>query len=246
MERRLVLLLEEARKRLPEPISEEQIREMVKEEDHLLDALYVSLEDRFRGTREDIKERLKIYLPYVRETLEKVGGGLVLDVGCGRGEWLELLKENDIEAIGVDINRVMIDQCQELGLKVIEGDGIEYLRDQNSNTFAVITGFHIVEHLPLRQMLALFDECLRTLKPGGMVIFETPNPENLLVGACYFYLDPTHRTPIPRELLLFLLEERGFERLQTLEGQPFPVEEISSLDYYMKAPRDYAVVGYKP
>ena len=253
MERRLVLLLEEARKRLPEPISEEQIREMVKEEDHLLDALYVSLEDRFRGTREDIKERLKIYLPYVRETLEKVGGGLVLDVGCGRGEWLELLKENDIEAIGVDINRVMIDQCQELGLKVIEGDAIDYLRGQKNNTFAVITGFHIVEHLPLKKMVVLFDECLRVLKPGGMVIFETPNPENLIVGTCNFYTDPTHKNPIPPETLKFLIEERGFvrgdiKRLHERKHLQYRYkcdDDINEILYRINMEQDYAVIAYK-
>ena len=245
VERRLLILLEEARKRLPEPFSETQLKEMVKEEDHFLDALYFSLEDRFRGTREDIKDRLRVYLPYVKEVLQKLDGGLVLDIGCGRGEWLELLKDEGIEALGVDINRVMIDQCQELGLKVIEGDALDYLRGQKNNTFSIITGFHIVEHLPLKKMLAIFDECLRTLKPGGMVIFETPNPENILVGACYFYIDPTHKNPIPPQLLFFLLEERGFERLQTIKAQSFPDDENSHLDPIFKTSRDYAIIGYK-
>jgi len=250
MERRLLILLEEARKRLPEPISEAQIREMLKEEDHFLDALYFSLEDRFRGTREDIKERQRVYLPYVKEVLEKVGGGLVLDVGCGRGEWLELLKEEGIEALGIDINRLMVDQCQELGLNVIEGDAIDYLRGQKSNSFAVITGFHIVEHLPLKKMLALFDECLRVLKPGGMVIFETPNPENILVGACNFYTDPTHKKPIPPETLKFLVEERGFTDIKIIRLHKY--SDYYSVDtqnpvfnQFFYSEMDYAVLAFK-
>jgi len=253
VERRLLILLEEARKRLPEPFSETQLKEMVKEEDHFLDALYFSLEDRFRGTREDIKDRLRVYLPYVKEVLQKLDGGLVLDIGCGRGEWLELLKDEGIEALGVDINRVMIDQCQELGLKVIEGDALDYLRGQKNNTFSIITGFHIVEHLPLKKMLAIFDECLRTLKPGGMVIFETPNPENILVGACYFYIDPTHKNPIPPETLKFLIEERGFvkgdiKRLHErkhLQYQSKYNENVNEILYRINMEQDYAIIAYK-
>jgi len=249
-QRRLTLLLEEARKRLPEPISQEQIKNMLTEEDHLLDAMYVSFEDRFRGTRADIKERLKVYLPYVKETLEKTGGGLILDVGCGRGEWLELLKENGIKAVGVDINRVMVNQCKELDLNVIEADAIEYLRKQKNNTFSVITGFHIVEHLPLKTMIALFDECLRVLKPGGMVIFETPNPENLIVGACNFYTDPSHRNPIPPETLKFLIEARGFVGVQKLESAREKVKEVSPfldefINQWINRSPDYAILAIK-
>ena len=248
-ERRMTILFEELRKRLPKPLTQKQIKAVIKEEDHLLDALYVSLEDEFRGTREDIKERQKVYLPYVKEIIERIGGQVV-DLGCGRGEWLELLRENNIKAVGIDKNRVMIEQCKEYGLNVIEDDIIEYLRKQKNNTFTVITGFHIVEHLPLKTMINLFDECLRVLKPGGMVIFETPNPENLIVGACNFYIDPTHRNPIPPETLNFLIEKRGFVRGDiklNIRNHPKYTgnNDINEILYRINIEQDYAIIAYK-
>jgi len=254
MQRRVQLLLEEARKRLPEPISTEQIETMVKEEDHLFDAMYAGFEDRFRGTREDIKERVKVYLPYVQEVLKTTDNASVLDVGCGRGEWLELLKEKDIVAKGLDLNRVMVAQCRESGLDVIESDAIDYLRNLKNNTLSVISGFHIVEHLPFKTLIALFDESLRVLKPGGLVMFETPNPENLFVGACNFYTDPSHKNPIPPPTLEFLLESRGFVRNKIHRLHPMKevsyledktLQDLNDLLYAATKEQDYALIGYK-
>src|SRR4030043_2272533 len=145
----------------------------------------------------------------------------ILDLGCGRGEWLELLKENGYIAKGVDFNRVMVRQCQELGLDVTESDMIEYLRNQQPNSFGALTGFHILEHLSFKAVISLFDEALRVLKSGGMVIFETPNPENLIVAACNFYFDPTHRNPLPPRLLNFLIVSRGFEKTGIIRLHPY-------------------------
>ncbi|MFA7184608.1 MAG: methyltransferase domain-containing protein, partial [Victivallales bacterium] len=216
MQRRVQLLLEEARKRFPEPMSDRQLAAFADEADHLFDAMYVNFEDRFRGAREDIKDRVKVYLPYVRQAVEATGNLPVLDVGCGRGEWLELLGENDIEARGLDLNRVMVSECRELGLDAREADVIDHLKGLKAGCLSVISGFHIVEHLPLKTVIALFDEALRVLKPGGIVIFETPNPENLLVGACGFYTDPTHKRPIPPVTLSYLVEARGFMNVEVL------------------------------
>lgn len=252
-ERRLTLLLEEAKKRFPRPMGPNQIKNMLKEEDHLLDAMYVAFENRFRGTREEIKERLKVYLPYVERAPMGEGGSPVLDLGCGRGEWLELLRENGYPGKGVDFNRGMVRQCQQFGLDVTESDMMEYLRNQPSDSFAALTGFHIVEHLSFKTLLSLFDEALRVLKSGGMAIFETPNPENLIVGACNFYSDPTHRNPVPPPLLNFLVTSRGFEKTEIIRLHPYEfvqgqqnlstsVEAIISL---FNKEQDYSVIGYK-
>jgi SAM-dependent methyltransferase len=245
-QRRLTIFLEEARKRLPEPITTGQIENMLKEKDHFLDAMYVSFEDQFRGTREDVKERQKVYLPYISALKVGTKEVPILDVGCGRGEWLELLKENGYIAKGLDINRMMVEQCQELELDVIESDVIEYLRKQKSNIFGAITGFHIVEHLPLYILIKLFDESFRVLRPGGMVIFETPNPENLIVGACNFYADPTHTNPIPPLTLQFLIEARGFIDASILRLRPMPFSlDNEMLQNLLFGTTDYAVIGYK-
>ncbi len=250
-ERRLSLLLEEARKRLPEPISKEQLENMVKEEDHMLDTIFASFEDQLRGTREEIKERQRVYLSFIEHA--KAGGQEtpVLDLGCGRGEWLELLKKNGYLAKGIDRNRVMIGQCLQRGLDVVEAEVIEYLRKQKPNTFGAITGFHIIEHLPLSIMLALFDESLRVLKPGGLIIFETPNPENLVVGACNFYYDPRHKRPLPPDPVRFIAEQRGFVKTEILRlhkvGEPEYTGQdcVDEVIHRVNMEQDYSILGYK-
>jgi 2-polyprenyl-3-methyl-5-hydroxy-6-metoxy-1,4-benzoquinol methylase len=250
-QRRVTFLLEEARKRFPEPVSPRQLENMLTEEDHILDAMYLTFEDRFRGTREDIKERLKTYLPYIEQAAEKNLDASLLDLGCGRGEWLELLKERGYKAQGIDLNRVMTHQCTELGLDVIEADAIEFLIKQKENTYSVITGFHIVEHLPLKALIALLDEARRVLIPGGMIILETPNPENLIVGSCNFYTDPTHRTPIPPNPLKFFVEQRGFVDIlivrlhKVKEVLPTGQALIDEVIQRYNMEQDYAIIGYK-
>ena len=251
-ERRLSLLLEEARRRLPESFSREQIEKMVEEEDHMLNAVYAGFEDKFRGTRKDIKGRQEIYLPFLRAAGAGTAERPVIDVGCGRGEWLELLKENEFVASGVDSNQVMQRARKDLGLQAEIGDAVELLRKQKKDTLGAVTGFHIVEHLPTRKMIALFDEAMRVLKPGGIVIFETPNPENILVGSCTFYTDPTHRNPIPPDTLLYLIENRGFVEPEIVRSSPLDYASYSGGDalkhifHRFNMEQDYAVIARKP
>src|SRR5262249_51947932 len=152
--------------------------------------------DDFRGTREEIKDRLRVYLPIVKE----VGPGTALDVGCGRGEWLELLRDEGVQARGVDLNRHMIEDCRQRGLDVVPMDALTHLRGIPDASLAAVCGFHLVEHLAFDAFIMLLDETVRVLRSGGVAIFETPNPANLLVGSCNFYQDPTHRAPIPTGL----------------------------------------------
>ncbi len=249
-QRRLNLLLEEARKRLPEPFSVEQIKTIIKEEDHIFDAMYVAFEDKFRGTRKDIQQRQEVYLPIIEDTLKETDQALVLDMGCGRGEWLELLQEHNISAKGVDLNCIMIKECDERGLKATEADILDYLRSLKNSSVSAVTGFHIIEHLPFKVLIALFDECLRVLKPGGGIIFETPNPENLLVGGCNFYTDPSHHNPLVPETMRFTIEQRGFEKTEIKRLHKYSdFYETTSDDEFIKAhfynEMDYAIIGYK-
>lgn len=223
-----------------------QISSDVSGDTHQLDALYAALEDRFRGRRDDIKERFKVYLPYVKE------GAPVVDLGCGRGEWLEILSEAGIEASGIDTNLIQVEQCRARGLNVSEGDFLTYLQRLDDASVGAVTGFHIVEHVPLKALITLLNETLRVLRPGGVAIFETPNPENVLVGSNYFYMDPTHRHPLPSELLEFLLESRGFAAIEILNLHPWESARIAGdnevterFNAYFYGPMDYAIVGRK-
>lgn len=251
-ERRITLLLEEARKRLPEPFSQEQLQVFADEDKHRLDALYVSFEDQFRGTREDIKELLRVYLPFLRDAGVGSAAMPVLDVGCGRGEWLEVLQEERLVARGLDVNRIMVEQCRQRGFDVALGDVLEYLRNLPDASVGAVTGFHIIEHLPLDRFIKLLDETVRVLKPQGLAIFETPNPHNVLVGSCNFYIDPTHRNPLPSQTVKFLAEARGLCRVEILNLHPFPPAfqvngsaVAERFNEYFYGPRDYAVIGWK-
>ena len=224
------------------------------EEAHLLDAMYVSFQDRFRGQRSDIQRIQRLYLSII----EEIGAGTaerpILDLGCGRGEWLELLKQQGYHAKGVDLNRVMADSCLELGLDVHQMDAIQFLQALPSGSLGAVTGFHIIEHVPFEKLVHLLDEVQDKLAPGGAAIFETPNPGNILVGANRFYFDPTHRNPLPSLLASFLLESRGFCDVTTTgiaelpEGgykmQPLQ-NNLNDFNKLAVEPSDYAVIGYK-
>jgi len=177
-----------------------------------LDPLYVAFEDQFRGTRDLVRARAEPYFELVRDAGFGTAGAPVLDVGCGRGEWLELLRERGLVGRGVDSNRVFLDLCRGRGLDVIEGDVIEVMRSLPEGSFGAVTGMHIAEHLPFDVLIQLLDEARRLLKPNGLLALETPNPENLEVASHFFYMDPTHRNPLPPEAFRWMVEARGFDQ----------------------------------
>jgi len=254
LQRRLTVFLEETRKHLPESSSTGQLEALTKEGDGILDALYVSFEDRFRGTRADIKDRQKVYLQYIKEAASVTPKTPVIDLGCGRGEWLEILRDNGYSAKGIDANPIMVELCQELKFDVIKEEATQFLRQRKSGSVGVVTAFHLIEHLPLKKIVSLLDESLRVLRPGGVIILESPNPENIMVGACYFYLDPTHRNPLPPDTTAFLLEARGFVRVEIIrlnsitESSQITENDISTSARFNElfcGPLDYAVIGWK-
>ena len=212
------------------------------------DDFYRAFEDKFRGSRELIKSRLQVYLPFVQPLLLFHPSAKAVDLGCGRGEWLELLTENGFEAQGVDLDDAMLSACRERGLCVQTGDALVFLRALPDQSQAIVSGFHIAEHLPFKTLQALVQDALRVLVPGGLLILETPNPENLVTGTSVFYLDPTHLRPLPPQLLAFLPEYTGFKRSKVLRLQESPdlsKGSISLLNVLNGVSLDYAVVAQK-
>jgi len=210
---------------------------------------YRAFEDKFRGPRELIKSRLEVYLPFVMPLKEIYDKCNVFDIGCGRGEWLELMTENGFNATGVDIDDGMLAACKELGLNAINKDALLALKELPNETQVVVSGFHIAEHLPFEILLEIVKEAKRVLKPGGLLILETPNPANISVGTNNFYLDPTHNRPIPLELLSFLTEFYGYRRTKAL-GLQHPKEfndstTISLQDIYKNSSPDSSVIAQK-
>ena len=185
----------------------------------MIDGFYRAFEDRYRGSRHLIKDRLRVYLPFIEQLKACYPDTPALDLGCGRGEWLELLQENGFKPTGVDVDDGMLEACRELGLSVEHCDALEALKNLADESQIVVSGFHIAEHLPFDILQTLVKETLRVLKPGGLLILETPNPENLTVGTSSFYFDPSHLRPIPPPLLAFLPEYYGFKNVKTIRLQ---------------------------
>jgi SAM-dependent methyltransferase len=210
---------------------------------------YRALEERHRGSRQLIKSRLQVYLPFV-EPLSAIDPlSQTIDLGCGRGEWLEVLKEAGFEPKGVDLDAGMLQACQEIGLDVKLGDAFDYLIALADESQMIVTAFHFVEHVSFEQLQKLVHESLRVLKPGGLLILETPNPENIVVATRNFYLDPTHQKPIPPDLLSFVVEHTGFAVVKTLRLQESKElaykTHVTMHDVITGASPDYAVVAQK-
>lgn len=210
---------------------------------------YRAFEERFRGPREVIKKRLEVYLPFVKPLQKYHPSANVLDLGCGRGEWLELMRETGFEVEGVDLDAGMLQACSKLNLPVVQGDAIAELKKKADQSHSVVSAFHVVEHMAFEQLNILIAEALRVLKPAGLLILETPNPENIVVATTGFYLDPTHLRPIPPDLLTFLSEYHGFYRSKILRLQQAvdfeSAERIQLLDVLGGVSPDYAVVAQK-
>ena len=215
-------------------------------------AVYPRLESHFRGPRALVRERQSIYLPYVREAVPTKNGLPVLDLGCGRGEWLELLVENGFAARGLEQNQEFVRECRGRGLRVEEGEAGLLLADLQAGSVGAVTAFHLLEHLPFAAWLGLLQETVRVLAPGGVAIFETPNPANILVSSGDFFLDPTHHRPIPSLLLCYVAKSVGLARCRVLELHPRREDPQAAagsaeslLERHLLGPQDYAVVAWK-
>jgi len=206
---------------------------------------WLKFAEKFRGSETAIEQRQQSYATRFR------GQGLVLDIGCGRGEMLEVFRQSGIQAVGVDLNEDSLKLCREKGLQVESADLYAYLRALPDSSLGGIVCSQVVEHLPpdsLPELLRLAHSKLRT---GALLAVETPNPECLAIFATHFYLDPTHRHPIPPALLSFYLEEAGFGRIEVERLSP-AIESMPSLKELPEAFRkeffgalDYAVFARK-
>lgn len=210
---------------------------------------YRAFEDRHRGPRELISRRLEVYRPFIQPLQDIYQPANAVDLGCGRGEWIELLQGAGFAPQGVDLDAGMLAACTERGLPVIQGDAIAHLKSLGDGSQCIVSGFHIAEHIAFDDLETLVIHALRVLKPGGLLILETPNPENVVVGASNFYLDPTHLRPLPPLLLSFLPEHHGFARVHTVRlqesAQIHKRSDIRMMDVLGGVSPDYAVVAQK-
>jgi len=220
----------------------------------LLESFYFLLEERYRGSRDEIKQRLSVYRQDLETARQRLKcGGPIIDLGCGRGELLEVLHEQGFQAVGIDQNDIQLDAARQKGLPVLNYNVLDYLKRLDDGSVLAVTGIHIAEHLPFPVLASLVQEVARVLRPGGLLIFETPNPKNLIVGANTFHFDPTHIKPLPPEVLEILFETCGFSNVETRPLHPsdtlFGMVEHKRVDPHIAqllfGPQDYAVLGIK-
>ena len=259
-------LAERSLRREPLPVS----GAAPEDEGHLAEALaevQPLLLESFRGGEDEIRHRLDIYLSDLEASPP------VLDLGSGRGELLLMLREAGVEATGVEADPALTEAARRRGLDVIEGDVLEVLRKQDSESRGAISAIHLFEHLAPVTLAAALAEIRRVLRPNGVLIAECPNPHTLRVGAALYWQDPTHQRPLLPETLELMLRATGFSLDRRELLHPFPPDQLLAddeggtgavtdpeismlaervdrlrdrLDEILNGPRDFAVWARKP
>jgi 2-polyprenyl-3-methyl-5-hydroxy-6-metoxy-1,4-benzoquinol methylase len=206
---------------------------------------YGRFAERFRGTEEYVKRNIEFYKPFFAHCEN------VLDIGCGRGEFLSLMRDRGIAARGIDLSEESVAQCRQSGLNAEAADLFSYLATQAEQQFDGIFSSQVVEHLYPRRLPEMIRLCAASLRRGGILAIETPNPQCLAIFATHFYLDPTHTRPIPHPLMAFYMEEAGLGQIEVHELSP-AVESMPELAELPEEFRkrffgglDYAIVGRK-
>jgi O-antigen chain-terminating methyltransferase len=212
---------------------------------HKLAVDYGRFAERFRGSEEYVRQGLQFYRPYF------AGCQNVVDLGCGRGEFLEMLREDGVAARGIDLSEESVATCRHKGLEADLADLYKYLADLPEASLDGIFCSQVIEHLRPARLPELMQLCASRLTRNGVIAFETPNPECLAIFASHFYLDPTHTRPVPPALLVFYLEESGVGQIEVHRRSP-AVETMPSLASLPEDFReaffgglDYSVVGRK-
>lgn len=206
---------------------------------------YARFAERFRGSEEYVKKGQQFYLPYFS------GRRAVLDIGCGRGEFLELMRDAGVPARGIDLSVESVELCRQKGLKADVADLYACLAEVPEASLNGIFSSQVVEHLPPDRLPEMIRLAASRLARDGVLALETPNPECLAIFATHFYLDPTHTRPVPHALLSFYMEEYGLGGIEVHKLSP----AIESMPALASLPQDfreaffggldYAIVGRK-
>lgn len=206
---------------------------------------FLRFAERYRGPEAYVRQNFELYLDYF------AGRTRVADLGCGRGEMLELLRDKGVPVLGIDGDAESVAVCRSKGFNAIEADLFAWLAQQPPGSWEVLFCSQVIEHLPPLELPRFINLCAAALETGGTLILETPNPECLAIFATHFYLDPTHQRPVPPVLAGFHMEEAGLGRIEVKRLAP-AIESMPSLASLPADFRDaffgcldYAIIGRK-
>lgn len=213
--------------------------------------VYLALEERLRGGKTDVLEKLGVYSGFAQQV--RPLGLPAADLGCGRGELLQIFERAQLPAAGIDASPAMIQECAARVLTALQDDALAWLERQPDASLSLVSAIHMVEHLPPGSLWHLLTQAHRVIAPGGLLILETPNPENLQVSGYSFWLDPTHRAPIPPPLLENLTQLAGFQTQEILRLSPYSAPEAAPssqteqhIQKLLYCAQDYALVCFRP
>lgn len=194
---------------------------------------YSDFEARFRGDRESVREQLSRYVELLP------AGEPLLDLGCGRGEFVELLQEAGRNIEGIDLSRTMLDEAAMRNLPCRRANILEELAGRPDASLGGIFSAQVIEHLPPEVLQEVINHCRRVLKPGGVLLLETINPLSLFALSRIFFLDATHVKPLHPEFMRFLLDSRGFADVDVLYGPPPPGEALLEVPPDLPGAREF-------
>jgi SAM-dependent methyltransferase len=218
---------------------------------------YADFEKRFRGSSEEISGRLGKYLSLFSGRQE------ILDIGCGRGEFLALLKSNGQQGLGLDLSDSMLEEARAMGLNCLKIDALQFLKSRPGASLDGIFSSQVIEHFQPDYLRRVIGECFRVLRPQGLLLLETINPLSVFALSRIYFLDPTHRNPLHPEYMRYLLENSGFSAVEIIfsaEPEGEKLEEIGladplarpinsnvdRLNQLLFSPCEYAVKGVRP
>ena len=199
--------------------------ERLRQQKQRLDQIYIEYEkDVMYKARDEKKRDLEIYIYNIEKWArgKKKESLAILDLGCGAGEWLELLIEHGYMPKGIDSNELMVSLAKKQNplLDIEAEDALAYIKGLPDESLDIVSSFHMIEHLDLMELYELFDEFKRVLKQNGLLLLVTPNIKNILIATYLFRVDPTHKEPIPVEVLQFYLKRWGFDVIDTIFVNP--------------------------
>ncbi len=242
-------------KSIDEGVDYEKLEKLKDIKEELSVYQYSDFEKRFRGSEEDVSNKLKKYLPH----FESINA--ILDVGCGRGEFLKLLRDQGKDCEGIDISVSMLKEAEQEGIDCHKSDAIEFLKNKPENTYGGIFSAQVIEHFEPLYLINFVKESFRVLKKGGIVILETINPLSLFALSNIYFLDITHQKPLHPEYMRYLVETSGFDNVEIIYGEEpderlveLPVENeialqfntnVDKLNKILYSSTIYAVKGVK-